>query len=294
MSVDRDGRAQALGPEPQEYRYPRLSPDGGRLAVAVLAETDGSSDTDLWVFDLDRGSRSRITFGGENRYYPVWTPAGDRLAFSDGPAPPTNTIHIAPADGSGGIVTLLERDGLQYPTSWSRDGRVLAYHENHPETWRDLWVLPVGGDPEPFLVTPFQEGAPAFSPDGRWLAYVSEKSGQPEVYVQPYPGPGPEFTVSTAGGNEPIWSPDGTELFYRSTDQLMAVAVEPGETLRAGTPEPLFADSYRRGNSTTSAPNYDVTPDGQRFVMIRLGASLEYTAAVVLNFSEELRRVVPD
>ena len=290
--VDRDGRVQSVGPESQMYFYPRLSPDGGRLAVAVADLNSG--DTDLWVFDLDRGSRSRVTFGGTNRYYPVWSPEGDRLAVADGVTAPTNAIQIAPADGSGGIVTFLQREGLQYPTSWSRDGSLLALHENHPETLRDLWVLPVGGDPEPFLITPFQEGAPVFSPDGRWLAYVSDKSGQAEIYVQPYPGPGPEFTVSTAGGWEPLWSQDGSELFYRGPEQLMVVAVELGETFRGGTPRPLFADSYLPGNTPTSAPNYDITPDGQRFVMVRVGSSEEYGATVVLNFSEELKRLVPN
>ena len=287
--VDRDGREQPLGLESQRYFFPRLSPDGGRLAVAV----GGSSDTDLWVFDLDRGSRSRITFGGDNRYFPTWTPAGDRLAFSDGPFG-TNTVHLAAADGSGQTDTLLEREGVQYPTSWSRDGSVLAYHETNPETRRDLWVLPVGGDPEPFLSTPFGEKAPVFSPDGRWLAYVSDESGQDEVYVLPYPGPGPEFTVSTAGGREPVWSPNGSELFYRTEDQFMVVEVELGEAFRGGTPRPLFADTYMRVNVATGVPNYDVTPDGQRFVMVRIGGSDAYTAAVVLNFSEQLRQALPD
>ena len=215
--------------------------------------------------------------------------------FPDRPSPSPNTIQIAPADGSGGSVALLQRDGLQFPTSWSRDGSVLAYHETNPETQRDLWVLPVGGDPKPFLVTPFGEKAPVFSPDGRWLAYVSDESGQDEVYVLPYPGPGPEFTVSTAGGREPVWSPNGSELFYRTEDQLMVVEVELGETFRGGTPRPLFADVYMRGAAVTAAPNYDITPDGQRFVMVRIGGTEEaYTAAVVLNFNEELKQVVPN
>ena len=291
--VDRDGREQPLGLESPRYYYPRVSPDGSRLAFAVADITaDDAVDFDLWVFDLDRGSRSRITFGGNNRFYPTWTPAGDQLAFSDGPTG-TNTIHLAAADGRGQIVALLERDGVQFPTSWSRDGNVLVYHETDPETLRDLWVFPVGGDPEPFLVTPFQERAAAFSPDGRWLAYVSDESGQDEVYVQPYPGPGPEFTVSTAGGREPLWSPDGSELFYRTEDQLMVVAVEPGDTFRANTPRPLFADPYVRDGANTSAPMYDIMPDGQRFVMVSANAEgIDEGLAVILveNWFEELKQ----
>ena len=196
------------------------------MAIAESAAALG--DADLWVFDLDRGSRSRITFGGNNRYYPVWTPEGDRLAFSN--ISTTITLQIAPSDGSEQPVTLLEREGQQYPTSWSRDGGLLAFLESHPETLRDLWVLPVGGDPEPFLVTPFEEGAPMFSPDGRWMAYVSDESGQTEVYVRPYPGPGPRFTVSTTGGREPLWSRDGSELFYRSQEGIMTVISWPTST----------------------------------------------------------------
>ena len=154
-------------------------------------------------------------------------------------------------------------------------------------------MLPVGGDPEPFLVTPFQERAAAFSPDGRWLAFVSNESGRDEVYVQPYPGPGPEFTVSTAGGREPLWSPDGSELFYRTEDQLMVVAVEPGDTFRADTPRPLFADPYVRDRPVTSAPMYDIMPDGQRFVMVSANAEsgTDEGLAVILveNWFEELK-----
>ncbi len=300
VAVNRDGQERPLRVEAQPYFYPRISPDGGRLAAAVL---DGG-DTDLWVFDLDRGSRSRITFGGNNRYFPVWTPTGDRLTFADGATPPSNAIQIAPADGDGETEALLEREGLQFPTSWSRDGSLLAYHERlPPDTQRDIWVLPMDGDPVPFLVTPFQEHAPSFSPDGRWLAYVSDESGQDEVYVQPYPGPGPQFTVSTSGGREPIWSPDGSELFYRTETELMAVDVVLGETFRAETPQPLFDDTYRRDNTGAfSTPNYDIMPDGQSFVMVSsvLGnADLEEVGegpAVILvtNFFEELRQVVPD
>jgi serine/threonine-protein kinase len=153
-------------------------------------------------------------------------------------------------------------------------------------------VLPAGGDPEPFLVTPFQERAAAFSPDGRWLAYVSDESGQDEVYVQPYPGPGPQFTVSTAGGREPVWSPDGSELFYRTQDQLMVVAVEPGDTFRGDTPRPLFADPYVRDPSVVGAPNYDIMPDGQRFVMVSANTEGDEGLAVILvtNWFEEIRQ----
>ena len=198
------------------------------------------------MFDLDRGSRSPITSGGNNRFFPVWTPSGDSLTFAGGIANP-NTIFLAPSDGSGGRVPLLELPGLQYPTSWSPDGQTLAYYEAHPETLRNLWTFTVGGDPQPFLITPFQERAAAFSPDGRRLAFVSDKSGVDEIYVKPFPpGPGREVTISTGGGKEPVWSRDGSELFYRTADDLMVVTVDLGATFGAGTPRPLFADPYAR------------------------------------------------
>ena len=284
--VDRDGQERPLPFEAQRYRYPRISPQGDRLAVAV-----SEGDRDLWVLDLDRGSRSRITFGGNNQFFPIWTPEGDQLTFADGPTAP-NTLYLADADGSGGIDTLLQREGAQFPTSWSRDGSVLAFYERDSQTsmGRDIWVLPVGGDPEPFLVTPFEERAPVFSPDGRWLAYVSNESGQEEIYVTPYPGPGPRTTISTAGGTEPVWSQAGSELFYRESDQLMVVAVDLGETFRGGTPQSLFADPYLRDPNNNAAPNYDVAPDGQGFVMVRGDVAGQDVVILVENWFEELRQ----
>ena len=243
--VDRDGQEQSLPFEPQPYVYPRISPQGDRLAVVIAEDVVANgTDADLWVFDLDRGSRSRITFGGNNRFFPAWEPAGDSLTFSDGPAVNPNTLFLAPSDGSGGRVPLLELAGLQYPTSWSPNGQTLAYYENHPETARDLWTRTAEGDPQLFLNTPAQDRAPAFSPDGQWLAFVSDKSGVDEIYVRPFPGPGQEFTISTGGGKEPVWSRDGSELFYRSAADLMVVTVDLGATFGAGTPRPLFADPY--------------------------------------------------
>jgi serine/threonine-protein kinase len=293
--VDRDGQEQSLPFEPQPYVYPRISPRGDRLAVAILEDVVSNvTGADLWVFDLERGSRSRITFGGNNRFFPVWTPAGDQLTFSDSPTG-DNTLHLAAADGSGRMVTLMEREGLQYPTSWSPNGQTLAYHEDHPQTTRDLWTRTAEGDPQLFLGTPAQERAAAFSPDGRWMAFVSDKSGLDEIYVRPFPGPGLEFTISTGGGTEPVWSRDGLELFYRSEDQLMVVTVDLGDTFRAETPQPLFADIYERDASGAGGvPNYDISPAG-RFVMVRpVASAVQNQVVVVLNWAEELRERVPN
>ena len=296
--VDRQGREESLGEawQPAPYVYPRVSPDGTRVAVAIA----GNTDTDLWVLDLARpGSRSRVTFGGNNQFYPVWSPDGSQLAFTDSNAG-TNRVLLAPADGNGQVETLLDRGERQFPTSWASDGNVLAiYIDNAGETGRDLAMLPMDEDrtPVPFLVTPFQERAGAFSPDGRWLAYVSDESGQDEVYVRPVPGPGQQHTISTNGGAEPLWSPDGRELFYRRGNQVLVVATDTTDSFRAGGPQELFVGAYASDPSGQShGTNYDIAPDGQRFLMVKTETAIAGNTPqinVVLNWHQELLERVP-
>jgi serine/threonine-protein kinase len=284
--VDRTGGEESLGFEPGNYLYPRLSPEGRRLAVAVAGR---GADADLWVLDLDRGSRSRVTFGGNNRYYPLWAPEGDRLTFSTccGEA---NVLVSAAADGSGQMDTLVTEGAMKYPTAWSRDGRALFYDQPGTDGTRDLWVLREG-QPEQILATRFGERHAAISPDGRWLAYESNRSGTLEIYVRPYPGPGPEATVSTQGGREPVWAPDGSELFFRSEGRLMTVAVDLTDGFRADAPRVLFEGAYIETGAY--GPNYDVAPDGEHFVLVRAaggdGAGEGGRLILVENFLEELR-----
>jgi len=284
--VDRTGREEPLGFPVQAYLFPRYSPDGRRVAVSVAGV-----DTDLWVLDLGRlTSPTRVTFGGDNRFYPVWSHDGQWLTFTND-AGGGNALIRAAADGSGLQDTLYVAQALVRPTSWSRDGRVLVYHEVSEATGRDLWALE-GGVPREILATPFEERNAVLSPNGRWLAYESNRSGGGEIYVRPYPGPGPEITVSTGGGG-PTWARDGSELYYRSPDQFMAVAVEYGTELEVGVPVALFDDPYLR--SAPNAASYDVAPDG-RFLMLRDTerlASQEARLILVENFFEELRARVP-
>ena len=156
-------------------------------------------------------------------------------------------------------------------------------------------MLPRGGDASPFVATAFHEGSPLFSPDGRWLAYVSDESGRNEIYVQPYPGPGVKWPISTEGGTEPRWSADGRELFYRLGDKMMVVEVQSEPTFTSGRPQLVFEGPYLRDRFATS--NYDISPDGQRFLMIKAVEEEEGQQDqinVVLNWFEELKRLVPN
>jgi dipeptidyl aminopeptidase/acylaminoacyl peptidase len=195
------------------------------------------------------------------------------------------------ADGTGEIEPLLKRERA-FPHSWSPDGQVLAYYELTPDG-RDIWMLPLNGDPSPFLVTPANERSPAFSPDGRWIAYVSDESGRDEVYVQPYAGLGGEWTISTDGGREPVWSRDGKELFYRNGQQMMVVDVELEPTFGASEPRMLFVESYEMHFGGSGSQFYDVARDGQHFVMVRAEQeAVPSQLHVVVNWFEELKGLV--
>ena len=176
----------------------------------------------------------------------------------------------------------------------------MTLYTSHPNTARDLYMLPMDGDltPELFLATPFQERGVSLSPDGRWVAQVSDESGRDEVYVRPYPGPGGQVIISTGGGEEVVWGPDGSELFYRNGDQVMVVKVNTAQTFAADVPVPLFVAPYALDNAGGGAgnPNYDVSPDGE-FIFVeqdsRSGVEGVIPINVVLNWTEELKRLVP-
>ena len=225
---------------------------------------------------------------------PLWTPDGKRVTFSSTRAGGPENLFWKAADGSGPAEQLTESERRQVPSSWSPDGQVLAFSEL-PLTAADIWVLPLQGErkPRPFLQTQFQEAAAVFSPDGHWLAYTSDESGRPEVYVRPYLGPGGKWQISNEGGTEPVWAQNGRELFYREGNKMMAVEITMRPTFHAGTPTLLFEGQYFRDLALTEA-DYDITRDGQRFLMIQPGEQEAATQInVVLNWFEELKRLVP-
>jgi eukaryotic-like serine/threonine-protein kinase len=226
--------------------------------------------------------------------YPAWTPDGKRIAFISNKEGPLNTFWQL-ADGSGGLERLTTGDDVQTPNSWSPDGQLLAFNEINPKTGIDILVLRLSDrKTEPFMRTPFNESAPRFSPDGRWLAYVSDESGRYEVYVQPYPGPGGKWQISTEGGTEPMWNPNGRELFYRNGNKMMAVDIVTQPSFTVGRPRMLFEGQYQP--TPVTFPNYDVYPDGQRFLMLKPTEQAQAGPTqinVVLNWFEELKQKVP-
>jgi Tol biopolymer transport system component len=287
--INRDGAEQPLDAPARAYSYPRLSPDGRRVAATIAEQ-----ETQIWLYDLSRDTLTRLTFQGGLNLTGGWTPDGKRIAFLSNKEGSGN-IFWQLADGSGGLERLNTGEYVQVPASWSPDGQLLAFIEVNPTTGRDIWVLRLGDrKPQPFLRTPFNETAPRFSPDGRWLAYVSDESGGNEIYVQPYPGPGGKWQISTEGGTEPIWNRNGRELFYRSGDKMMAVDIAIQPSFAAGKPKVLFEGPYQP--TPTTAPNYDVSPDGQRFLMLKPSEQAQAAPTqinVVLNWFEELKRRVP-
>ncbi len=287
--VDRRGAEQALTAPVHAYRYPRLSPDGRRMATIIE-----ESEANIWLYDLTRETLTRLTFQGDLNLLGAWTPDGKRIAFQSNKEGTPNVFWQL-ADGSGGMERLTTGEYRQSPNSWSPDGQLMAFIEVNPTTGYDIWVLRLNDrKAQPFLRTPFNEGAPRFSPDGRWLAYTSDESGRPEIYVQPYPGPGGKWQISTEGGTEPVWNPNGRELFYRIGDRMMAVDITTQPGFAAGKSRMLFEGQYVP--TPVMFPNYDVTPDGQRFLMLKPTEQVQSEPNqinVVLNWFEELKQKVP-
>ena len=300
--MDREGKFQPLRETPGGYYNPAFSPDGKRLALEII---DGAR-RDIWVYEWERDTLTRLTFAGEANRFPVWTPDGQRIAYSSQEKGGTYNLWWIRADGAGDAQRLAESKSLQYGRSWRPDGKVLAFRQTNPDTGSDIMTLPVEGDeksgwkpgePKPFVNSRFIEDGPAFSPDGRWLAYQSNESGNLEVYVRPFPGPGGKWQVSTGGGLFPKWSRNGKELFYRTEDSKLMVAsyTSSGDSFRADKPQLWSPGQFT--DLGLVVHNFDLHPDGKRFAVLKAPGT-EQTAAVnkvsfIFNFFDELRAKLP-
>ncbi len=286
---DRTGKQIDKVGEPALYLQPRLSPDGQKVAVAIFDIQTSSTDT--WVYELARKVPTRLTFDPSFDSNPVWVPDGSRLVFTSN-RKGGNDIYQKASSGAGSEELLFESNENKIVTSLSSDGRFVAYTNTDTKgnTKQDLWILPLFGDrkPFPFLQTQFNEFGAQFSPDGQWIAYISDESNNSQIYIAPFPGPGGKWQVSRNGGTEPRWRGDGKELFFLASDnRLMAVTVNAKESsLEIGNAQPLFETRP----ATTPGTHYDVTRDGKRFLidMAEEGSSAPIT--LVVNWTADLKK----
>ena len=289
--TDRDGKQAGFATPPDRYVTPRLSPDGTHLAVMIFNGVFGTGD--IWVFDLARGTKTRLTFGPANQSTPVWTPDGRTVVYQSAQSGVPH-LYAKQADGSGSEKPVLAtKDGMEYPDSFSPDGRYLVYERklvNRDATYH-LWVLPMFGDGEPFSVvqTAFEERDGEVSPVGKWMAYRNNESGRWEIFITAFPGGGAKWQVSTNGGSAPRWRKDGKELYFLDlSENIVAVEVNTsGNAVNLGVPHALF-------QALAIQPEYgpfDVTGDGKKF-LLNSGDLKEGSApfTLVQNWPAELKK----
>jgi serine/threonine protein kinase len=288
---DRQGkRLVQLGADTGVTQYisygERLSPDGRTLAFAAFR----LPTADIWLVDIGRDVASRFTFDEAGEINPVWSPDGAALLFSSNRSGFYNLYRKA-VSASGEETLLFKSATHQYSTDWSRDGRTILFANIDPETLSDIWMVPATGDgkPIPVLVTAFNEYSARLSPDGRWMAYTSDESGRPEVYVQRFPTATGKVQISTQGGSEPSWRGDGRELFYVAANRtLTAATVTTAPDFSAGRPTKLFDTVVDTSLGVINAPHYAATADGQRFLM-NVSATSQTPTTIVLNWASGLK-----
>jgi Tol biopolymer transport system component len=283
--VDRNGKELSEVDKPAPNQTTSLSPDGMRLAIA---KRDSQGDkVAVWIRDLARGVTSRFTFNASNESSPVWSADGSRVVFSsDRKGSPS--LYEKGATGTGSEKELWSCGETLIANDWSRDGKFLAVNRlTSKNTW-DIWIVPADGSkPFPFVESPFIDALPVFSPDGRYVAYMSNESGRVEVYVQQFPGPGGKWQISANGGIEPHWSADGKTIYFLGLDsKMMATAVAAGATFTAEAPQPLFDAHVLPGQRRNS---FLVSRDGQRFLLLApVGRDRIAPITVVLNWPASL------
>ncbi len=301
--LDKNGKEEALEAEPNFYRFPRISPDGTRIALCLSS----ANNADVWIWDLARKASTRLTFGEKDDIRPIWTPDGKRIVYCSN-RNGNLEIYWKAADGTGEEEKLgSASDRNLIPHSWSSDGKTLLTSEMIGSNLRwDIGMLSIERERtlKPLLNEEYYELQPKVSPDGRYVAYTSNESDIAEIYVRPFPDVNRgKWQVSTSGGNSPIWSPDGGELFYlagslSTVEAVMRVAVETEPTFKLGTPEVLFRGTYVDADADSSCP-WDIHPDGKRFLMMKEKAPAASPSGgprkinIVLNWFEELKERIP-
>jgi Tol biopolymer transport system component len=286
--VDRKGRRTPLAAPPRVYGQFSLSPDGRQVAVAI----QGGPRSDIWTYDIARNNLTRLTFQALNTF-PIWTPDGKWITFQSSKGGPMNLFRM-PADLSGPEQQLTKGDNDANPGSWSPDGKELVFDVQDAINASDIWVMPANdfSKARPWLRTTASEARARFSPNGRWLAYVSNETGRFEVYVRPFAGPGGKQQISTEGGLEPLWAPTGKELFYRSGRKMMVVEVTTDSSFTKNAPRLLFEGQFVGPNIPIGRSA--ISPDGERFLMLEPVDSSQPANQmnIVLNWSEELKKKV--
>jgi serine/threonine-protein kinase len=290
--VDRQGVTKELPAPLNAYLMPRISPDGKLLAVQIF--TGGPED--LWIYDFARNTRMRFTFGG-GAAAPVWAPDGQRIIYRS--RTPSFSFRSKPVDGSGTEEMLIGKDfddASATPYSVSPDGKTLLFGRHGPAGAAGIYALSLDGSAkiQPFLQSTFTQWLAQFSPDGHWVVYVSNESGRDDIYVQPFPGPGGKWMISTDGGSFPMWARNGREIFFRNENKMMSVPVEIQPTFKAGTPRMLFQGGGYLG-AYLGLGNYDVAPDGQHLLMIKEkeAPATSGEVAIIVHWTDELGRRAP-
>ncbi len=303
--VDRNGKEEQIPAEPQGYRSPKISPDGKK--VALTASIGGNAD--IWIWDFARRTLTRLTFHEAADGYPLWSPDGKRITFLSG-RDNSYWAYWKPADGTGKDELLVSLKGrVLIPSCWSGDGKIMVLMETTPTPTLpfDIAMTTIEGNRETKLLLQekYNELQPQISPNGKWMAYMSDESGQPQVYVRPFPQVNEgRWQVSAGGGDSPLWAPDGRELFYRNGDAILAVPVQTDQTFSPGTPKILFRGRYL--TISTQLTNlelrpWDISPDGKRFLMVKPAGLTGGPSSgegprkinIVLNWFEELKQRVP-
>ena len=295
--VDRQGREEPIKAPARAFVIPRLSPDGTRVALAIADQ-----ENDIWIWDLARETLTRLTSDVGFDHAPVWMPDGRRIVFTSQTGGSSGNLFWQAADGTSAPERLTEaQNALERPSAVSPDGARIVFWHGAAATGNDVMMLTLGKDRgvRPLVQTRFVERNGEVSPDGRWLAYESNESGQYQISVRPFPdADNGRWQVSTGGGTQPLWARNGQELFYLAPDgALMSVPVSRGTTWTAGSPSRVLEGRYYRGIATNVSRTYDVSVDGRRFLMIKPTA-IDETApppsiVVVENWMEELKRLVP-